>query len=54
MDGHELREVLPSLSRDQVQKLLAEMKRQMMITVDGKTSAARWYPHGTAKGQNDA
>lgn len=49
----ELREVLPSLSRDQVQKLLAEMKRQMMITVVGKTSAARWYPYGTAKGQND-
>jgi len=49
----DLREVLPSLSRDQVQKLLAEMKRQMMITVVGKTSAARWYPHGTAKGQND-
>jgi ATP-dependent DNA helicase RecG len=48
----ELREVLPSLSRDQVQKLLAEMKRQMTITIVGKTSAARWYPHGTAKGHN--
>jgi ATP-dependent DNA helicase RecG len=43
----ELREVLPSLSRDQVQKLLAEMKRQLTITLIGKTSAARWYPHGT-------
>lgn len=40
----ELREVLPSLSRDQLQKLLAEMKRQHMITVIGRTSAARWYP----------
>jgi ATP-dependent DNA helicase RecG len=49
----DLREVLPSLSRDQVQKLLAEMKRQMMITVVGKTSAARWYPEGTAKEQNN-
>jgi hypothetical protein len=32
-----------------VQKLLAEMKRQMMITVVGKTSAARWYPHDKIK-----
>lgn len=49
----ELREVLPSLSRNQVQKLLAEMKKQLMITVVGKTSAARWYPQGGEKGQND-
>jgi len=49
----ELREVLPSLSKDQVQKLLAEMKKQMMITLVGKTSAARWYPNGTAKRQNN-
>ncbi len=40
----DLREVLPSLSRDQVKKILAEMKREKMICVVGKTSAARWYP----------
>jgi len=41
---HDLQEVLPSLSRDQVKKILAEMKRDKMIRVVGKTSAARWYP----------
>ena len=41
----DLREVLPSLSRDQVKKILAEMKREKMIGVVGKTSAARWYPN---------
>ncbi|MCK5509244.1 MAG: putative DNA binding domain-containing protein [Desulfobacterales bacterium] len=40
----DLKEVLPSLSRDQVKKMLAEMKREKMICVVGKTSAARWYP----------
>ena len=40
----DLREVLPSLSRDQVKKILAEMKREKIICVVGKTSAARWYP----------
>jgi ATP-dependent DNA helicase RecG len=40
----DLKEVLPSLSRDQVKKILAEMKRGKMICVVGKTSAARWYP----------
>jgi len=40
----DLKEVLPSLSRDQVKKILAEMKREKMICVVGKTSAARWYP----------
>lgn len=40
----DLREVLPSFSRDQVKKILAEMKREKMICVVGKTSAARWYP----------
>ena len=30
--------------RDQVKKILAEMKREKMICVVGKTSAARWYP----------
>lgn len=40
----DLNEVLPSLSRDQVKKILAEMKREKMICLVGKTSAARWYP----------
>ncbi len=40
----DLKEVLPSLSRDQVKKILAEMKREKNICVVGKTSAARWYP----------
>jgi len=44
MINSDLREVLPSLSRDQVKKILAEMKRGKMICVVGKTSAARWYP----------
>ena len=37
----ELRQVLPAMSKDQVQKLLAEMKKRNMITDVGKTSAAR-------------
>ncbi|CAB1074518.1 hypothetical protein D1AOALGA4SA_2337 [Olavius algarvensis Delta 1 endosymbiont] len=38
-------EVLPSLTRDQVKKVLAERKKEKMIRVIGKTSAARWYPN---------
>ena len=49
----ELREVLPSLSRDQLQKLLVEMKKQSMITVVGTTRAARWHPYGAGKGLAD-
>jgi hypothetical protein len=33
----DLREILPSLSRDQVKKILAEMKKEKMISVIGKT-----------------
>ncbi len=40
----DLKDVLPSLTRDQVQKLLAEMKTQKLIYLVGKTSSARWYP----------
>jgi ATP-dependent DNA helicase RecG len=40
----DLGEVLPLLSRDQVKKILAEMKTEKIICVVGKTSAARWYP----------
>jgi|GEM_PF-5313301 len=41
----DLMEVLPSLTRDQVKKVLAERKKEKMIRVIGKTSAARWYPN---------
>ena len=40
----ELMEVLPFLSSSQVQKLLRELKEGKRIYLDGKTSAARWYP----------
>ena len=39
----ELRQVLPSLSRDQVQKLLGELKVEERIHNIGATSATRWY-----------
>ena len=40
----ELRQVLPSLSRDQVQKLLQELKIEGRIYKTGYTKAARWHP----------
>jgi len=40
----ELKEVLPNLSHNQVQKLLAEMRREGSIYVVGRTRAALWYP----------
>ncbi|MBW1970939.1 MAG: transcriptional regulator, partial [Deltaproteobacteria bacterium] len=40
----ELREVLPSLSRRQVQALLTALKKQNKVWMVGKTSAAKWYP----------
>lgn len=40
----ELMDVLPSLSRRQVQNLLGEMKREGSISLTGQTRAARWYP----------
>jgi len=39
----ELSQVLPSLSRDQIQGLMKELKREGRIHVVGKTRAARWY-----------
>ena len=39
----ELRQVLPALSRDQVQKLLRELKEEGRIHNRGQTKAARWY-----------
>ncbi len=40
----ELQEVLPSLSRGQIQSLLAELKREGSIHVAGRTWSARWHP----------
>jgi len=43
----ELQEVLPGLSRNQVQTLLREMKTEERVEVRGATKAARW--HATPK-----
>ncbi len=40
----ELQQVLPGLSRYQVQTLLRELKRAGRIKVEGVTRAARWFP----------
>ena len=40
----ELMQVLPSLSRSQVQYLLKELKTSDLIYFSGQTKAARWYP----------
>jgi len=40
----ELRQVLPALSRDQVQTLLRELKAAGLIHNTERTRAARWYP----------
>jgi ATP-dependent DNA helicase RecG len=39
-----LQEVLPSLSRREIQGLLADLKQQGSIHAFGRTRAARWYP----------
>jgi ATP-dependent DNA helicase RecG len=40
----ELRQVLPNLTRDQIQKLLGQLKKEGRIHFKGKAIAARWYP----------
>jgi ATP-dependent DNA helicase RecG len=40
----EFQQVLPSLSRYQIQTLLRELKKDRKIIVKGRTRAARWYP----------
>jgi ATP-dependent DNA helicase RecG len=40
----ELEQVLPALSRNQVQKLLQELKAEGRIRVAGSRKAGRWYP----------
>lgn len=41
---NELHQVLPFLSRSQVQKLLIELKSENKTYVEGKTSASTWFP----------
>lgn len=41
---HELMQVLPALSRNQVRVLLREMNAAGQVRSAGKTRAARWYP----------
>ncbi len=43
----ELMQVLPALSKDQVQKLVAELKKEGKIYKIGATKAALWYPTNT-------
>lgn len=40
----EFAQVLPSLSRGQIKRLMEELKREERIHVLGKTKGARWYP----------
>ena len=41
---HELAEVLPALSRPQIQSLLRELRAEGRIHSIGHTKASRWYP----------
>lgn len=40
----ELQQVLPALSRSQIQKLLKELKTEGRVHSEGRTNGARWYP----------
>ncbi len=46
----ELMQVLPDLSRDQVQKLLQALKAVGRIYNVGHANAARWYPNPDLSG----
>jgi ATP-dependent DNA helicase RecG len=46
----ELAQVLPGLSRNEIQSLMQEMKREELVRVEGRTKAARWFP-GPAAGK---
>ena len=39
----ELQQVLPGLSRNQIQVLMRELKKDEKVVCKGKTSAARWF-----------
>lgn len=40
----EFRQVLPALSRSQIQVLLRELRKERSIHSVGATKAARWFP----------
>ena len=46
----ELAQVLPALSRDQVQKLLRSLKVEGRVYSVGQTKSARWYPTPVQEG----
>jgi ATP-dependent DNA helicase RecG len=46
-------EVLPGLSRDQIQSLLKELKEEGVIVAEGTTRASKWYP-AASKTQSDS
>ncbi len=48
----EFQQALPGLSRDQVQTLVRELKRERLVVSRGATKAARWFP--APKTQSDA
>ncbi|HLI82690.1 MAG TPA: ATP-binding protein [Bryobacteraceae bacterium] len=48
----ELEQVLPALSRNQVQKLLQELKAESRIQVTGTRKAGRWFPGGKTYAPN--
>jgi ATP-dependent DNA helicase RecG len=48
----ELSQVLPMLSRDQLQSLLKELKREAKVKLIGVTKSARWYPAKTQLKRN--
>ena len=48
----EFQQALPGLSRDQVQTLVRELKRDGLVVTRGVTKAARWFP--ATKTQSDA
>jgi len=48
----ELEQVLPALSRNQVQKLLQELKAEGRIQVTGTRKAGRWFPGGKTYAPN--
>lgn len=45
-------QVLPSLSKDQIQTLIRELKAEGKIINKGKTRAALWYPETIAFERN--
>jgi len=41
----ELLQVLPSLSKDQVQKIIQEMKKEGRVRLEGATKGGKWFPY---------